>query len=214
MARRQRPFWPIERTSASRSYLAGRGVNNRCAKRLRPVAAGTVMRVSSWLAGFQRYAWVTAPAYRKITWRASTSTRSWSGKMRRALDDPQDLYQTVVYLLFKRNTCSLDATVAPRPKETGMLTTWRVPLAALALVFGSILAAGSASASAMASHPGAANINPGGLMTRPAGQVSGSQKSHLNEDQSTNWSGYAATGGTGAFSSVSASWVEPAGTCT
>jgi hypothetical protein len=95
-----------------------------------------------------------------------------------------------------------------------MLTKWRVPLAALALVFGSILAAGSASASAMDSHPGAANINPGGLMTRPAGQVSGSQKSHLNEDQSTNWSGYAATGGTGAFSSVSASWVEPAGTCT
>ena len=95
-----------------------------------------------------------------------------------------------------------------------MLTKWRVPLAALALVFGSILAAGSASASAMASHPGASNINPGGLMTRPAGQASGSQKSHLNEDESTNWSGYAATGGTGAFHSISASWVEPAGTCT
>jgi hypothetical protein len=31
---------------------------------------------------------------------------------------------------------------------------------------------------------------------------------------STNWSGYAATGGTGAFTSVSASWVEPTAKCT
>ncbi|HEV2638589.1 MAG TPA: G1 family glutamic endopeptidase [Actinocrinis sp.] len=30
---------------------------------------------------------------------------------------------------------------------------------------------------------------------------------------STNWSGYAATGGTGAFKSVSASWKQPAVTC-
>jgi Peptidase A4 family len=30
---------------------------------------------------------------------------------------------------------------------------------------------------------------------------------------STNWSGYAATGGTGAYKSVSASWVQPAVTC-
>ena len=32
--------------------------------------------------------------------------------------------------------------------------------------------------------------------------------------ESTNWSGYAATGGTGAFSSVSASWTQPALKCT
>ena len=30
---------------------------------------------------------------------------------------------------------------------------------------------------------------------------------------STNWSGYVLTGGTGAFSSVSASWTEPAASC-
>jgi len=30
---------------------------------------------------------------------------------------------------------------------------------------------------------------------------------------STNWSGYAATGNNGSFSSIAASWVEPAGTC-
>jgi hypothetical protein len=33
------------------------------------------------------------------------------------------------------------------------------------------------------------------------------------QDQSTNWSGYAVTGGTGAFNSVSASWTQPAATC-
>ena len=32
--------------------------------------------------------------------------------------------------------------------------------------------------------------------------------------ESTNWSGYAATGANGAFSSVSASWTEPTATCT
>src|SRR5580704_14612536 len=72
MARRQRPFWPIERISASRSYRAGRGVNNRCAKLLRLVAAGSVTGVSLWLAGFQRYAWITAPAHGKITRPAAT----------------------------------------------------------------------------------------------------------------------------------------------
>jgi hypothetical protein len=30
---------------------------------------------------------------------------------------------------------------------------------------------------------------------------------------STNWSGYAATGNNGAFTSVSSSWIEPTGTC-
>src|SRR6266487_4521333 len=67
MARRQRPFWPIERISASRSYLAGSGANSRCAKRLPPAPAGSVMGVSSWLAGFQLYALITASACGKIT---------------------------------------------------------------------------------------------------------------------------------------------------
>jgi hypothetical protein len=135
--------------------------------------------------------------------------------MRRSPDEFPKIFTELWYICYSNAIyICIDTTVAPWPKESAILTKWRVPLAALALVFGSILAAGSASASAMASHPGAANINPGGLMTRPAGQVSGSQKSHLNEDESTNWSGYAATGGTGAFNSISASWVEPAGTCT
>jgi hypothetical protein len=103
--------------------------------------------------------------------------------------------------------------VTPWPKESTMSRRWCIPLTTLALVVGSMLAAGSASAATTASPPGAAHITPGGLMIRPAGQVSGSKKAHLNEDESTNWSGYAVTGASGAFNSVSASWVEPTGTC-
>jgi hypothetical protein len=95
-----------------------------------------------------------------------------------------------------------------------MIRKWCIPLTTLALVFGSMLAAGSASATAMAPHPGASHFTPGGLMIRPAGHVAGSAKAHLNQDESTNWSGYAVTGANGAFHSISASWVEPTGTCT
>jgi hypothetical protein len=77
-----------------------------------------------------------------------------------------------------------------------------------------MLAAGSASAAAMGPHPGVPHFTPGGLMVRPAGQVAASPKAHLNQDESTNWSGYAVTGASGAFHSISASWVEPTGTCT
>jgi hypothetical protein len=95
-----------------------------------------------------------------------------------------------------------------------MIRKWCIPLTTLALVFGSMLAAGSASAAAMAPHPGVSHFTPGGLMVRPAGHVAGSPKAHLNQDESTNWSGYAVTGASGAFHSISASWVEPTGTCT
>jgi len=44
--------------------------------------------------------------------------------------------------------------------------------------------------------------------------VAGSQKVHVNQDESTNWSGYAVTGANGAYHSVTASWVEPTGKCT
>jgi Peptidase A4 family len=94
-----------------------------------------------------------------------------------------------------------------------MFRKWCIPFTTLALVFGSMLAAGSASATAMAPHPSAAHFTPGGLMVRPAGHLA-SRKSHLNQDESTNWSGYAVTGANGAFHSISASWIEPTGTCT
>ena len=96
-----------------------------------------------------------------------------------------------------------------------MSRRWCIPLTALALVFGSMLAAGSASAATtgcpsgrLAFHSRAAS------WSGPPGMLAGSQKVHVNQDESTNWSGYAATGANGAYHSVIASWIEPTGTCT
>ena len=80
-----------------------------------------------------------------------------------------------------------------------------------------MLAAGAASA---AVHPAAHHAvrpavrgwNPGGVMHHVSG-VSPAAGGVRHADQSTNWSGYAVTGGTGAFTSISASWTEPTGTC-
>jgi len=49
-------------------------------------------------------------------------------------------------------------------------------------------------------------------MIRPKGAHSATHNGRTT-DESTNWSGYAATGGNGAFKSVSASWTEPKATC-
>jgi Peptidase A4 family len=100
-----------------------------------------------------------------------------------------------------------------------MLRRWYIPLTALALVLGSWLAAGSASAAplaahAAAAHPTAAGFVPGGRLITPDGASRPTGRGALNaEVESSNWSGYAATGANGAFSSVSASWTEPTATC-
>jgi Peptidase A4 family len=102
-----------------------------------------------------------------------------------------------------------------------MVRRWCIPLATMALVIGSWLAAASSSAAPRAvhpalSHPAAAQgLTPGGRMIRPAaGQRPSAGHGVSNaEVQSTNWSGYAATGANGAFRSVSASWTEPTATC-
>jgi hypothetical protein len=92
-----------------------------------------------------------------------------------------------------------------------MLKRLCVPLTALALVAASWLAMGSASASAAV--PGhAAGFIPGGLI-RPGGADRPAVSGAVNQAESTNWSGYAATGGNGAFSSVSSSWTQPTATC-
>jgi hypothetical protein len=57
-------------------------------------------------------------------------------------------------------------------------------------------------------------IGPAAQLARPAGHGTRPLVAHggpLNAASSTNWSGYAANGGT--YTSVSASWVEPTGTC-
>jgi hypothetical protein len=91
-----------------------------------------------------------------------------------------------------------------------MLRRWGILTAMLSLMAGLTLATGSASASA---STGTMGIRPGG----PINLVSSSSvgAAHVrgirNQAESTNWSGYAAT--TGTYSSVSASWTEPTGTC-
>jgi Peptidase A4 family len=96
-----------------------------------------------------------------------------------------------------------------------MSRRWCIPVTTLALVVGAMLAAGSTAAAATAQRPGPSHaIMPGGLMIRPAGHAAGPSVGVRHQAESTNWSGYAVTGGSGAFHSVSASWVEPTGICT
>ncbi|HEY7144814.1 MAG TPA: G1 family glutamic endopeptidase [Streptosporangiaceae bacterium] len=96
-----------------------------------------------------------------------------------------------------------------------MSRRWSVPLAAIALVFGSVLAAAGASAATMApqvTHITA--IQPGGTMVRsgaPHAQVRGVGHTTVT---STNWSGYASSGANGHYTKVSGAWTEPTGTCT
>ncbi|MBV9747790.1 MAG: hypothetical protein JO157_03140, partial [Acetobacteraceae bacterium] len=94
------------------------------------------------------------------------------------------------------------------------MSRWRVPLAAITLLSGSLLlaAAGSASAATTA-HPGTTHVRPGGSIAgfQPGGPLekhagaTPQGKGVKNDATSTNWSGYAVTGGTDAFNSVSSS---------
>lgn len=70
-------------------------------------------------------------------------------------------------------------------------------------------------ATSAAAGPDTANgarVQPGGT-----GHLIGPSTTHPGARNttttSTNWSGYAATGGSGSFTSISSSWAEPMGTC-
>jgi hypothetical protein len=90
-----------------------------------------------------------------------------------------------------------------------MARRWIIPVATLALVGGSMFSATMASASTARPVSGHVMVQPGA----PARHlVPFSNIKH--SVTSSNWSGYAATGGSGAFTSVSASWTEPTGHCT
>jgi hypothetical protein len=87
-----------------------------------------------------------------------------------------------------------------------MLRRWCMVLALAVLTAGLALTANGASA-APTSGP---TFSPGGLI-----HLMGVSAAHTRglsfQAQSTNWSGYAGT--TGTYTSVSASWIEPTGTC-
>src|ERR1700722_13291380 len=89
---------------------------------------------------------------------------------------------------------------------------WLIPLAALAVAIAPALASTAASASTHSN--GALAIQNGGTdqhVTKPGTAALGAHSGLRNETSSTNWSGYAADSGT--YTSVSASWVQPTGTC-
>jgi len=105
-----------------------------------------------------------------------------------------------------------------------MIRRWCISLTSIALVSGSLMAAAGSASASVSAHPGATAARggtatrgwtPGGLMQRPAGAAAPIKAAHglKHQTTSTNWSGYAVTGSNGAFSRVSASWTEPAATC-
>jgi len=92
---------------------------------------------------------------------------------------------------------------------------WSIPLTTAVIALGSLLGlASNASAAVAVHHPASmGGYRPGGPMVRPAGHLGVRSVHGHTTAESTNWSGYAATGANGAFSSVSASWTEPTATC-
>ncbi|HXW47212.1 MAG TPA: G1 family glutamic endopeptidase [Streptosporangiaceae bacterium] len=101
-----------------------------------------------------------------------------------------------------------------------MLRRCSIPIAILSLVISTMLAAGTASA-AQRAHPGTTRIKPGAFVHayQPGGPMDRAESGGLpgrrssSSVLSTNWSGYAVTGSSGTFTSVSASWTEPTATC-
>jgi hypothetical protein len=103
-----------------------------------------------------------------------------------------------------------------------MSRRWSASLTIAALSLGTLAAAaGPAAAAPAAPHPGTTTLTrpggmtngfrPGGLMIRAGTHTL--SRGRFTEVESSNWSGYAQTGGNGAFSSVSASWTQPTATC-
>jgi hypothetical protein len=105
-----------------------------------------------------------------------------------------------------------------------MFRRWSIPLTTAVVAFGSLLGMANASAAVTAHHPSttshrpggetASGFRPGGVLQHAVGGarvvVHGSRASAT----STNWSGYAVTGASGAYKSVAAAWTEPSATCT
>jgi len=99
-----------------------------------------------------------------------------------------------------------------------MARRWLVPLATIGLVSGAMAVVAGAASASTPSHGAIRSttvhaFRPGGLMVRPSGVARVLGRDHNTTAQSTNWSGYAATGANGAFHSVSASWTQPTATC-
>jgi hypothetical protein len=103
-----------------------------------------------------------------------------------------------------------------------MARRWYVPLLALPVAIGTVVAVleGVASASPGLAHTAARTaavqgLYPGApMISASGGAAPGAGHGILNPSESSfNWAGYAVDGGRGAFRSVSASWTEPRVSC-
>ncbi|HWG01037.1 MAG TPA: G1 family glutamic endopeptidase [Trebonia sp.] len=104
-----------------------------------------------------------------------------------------------------------------------MLRRWCISLATLGLAAGAAVAAPAAGGALAAPHPATVtatrvithgSIRNGGVavhLSRPGAPLSAQSGIRRESTTSTNWSGYAADGGT--YTSVSAKWKEPTGSC-
>jgi hypothetical protein len=103
-----------------------------------------------------------------------------------------------------------------------MARRWYVPLLAFPVAIGTVVAVleGVASASPGLAHAAARTaavqrLFPGAPMISPSGPAVPGLRGGVNATAtSSNWAGYVLQGRSGAFRSVSASWVEPRVTCT
>ena len=105
-----------------------------------------------------------------------------------------------------------------------MIRRWCIPLTTVALAVGSLMAVAGTASAATVSHPGTTHVRPGGavhafqpggVMQRPSGALAHATTHGVKNASttSTNWSGYAVTGASSHFTSVSASWTEPTAHC-
>ena len=95
-----------------------------------------------------------------------------------------------------------------------MTRHWSIPVSVLALAAGSVAIATAAPAMAATAAPAAhSHFVPGGVLFKPATNLGpqGAVRAGSKIEYSSNWSGYAVTGGT--YTSVSATWVQNAGSC-
>jgi len=97
-----------------------------------------------------------------------------------------------------------------------MRRKWPVVTAAIPLAFGwALVAAHPAAASIRPGVPGpGAQVRSGGPVSQPGGQAGGQAGGQDTGASSSNWAGYAVTGASGSFTSVSASWTQPTASCT
>jgi hypothetical protein len=98
-----------------------------------------------------------------------------------------------------------------------MVRQWCVIGAALAVMIGTATAAADVASAApfLTASFAAPAVSPGHPMVGPGGvAVPGARRASAGKEVgSMNWSGYAVSGGNGAYHSVSASWTVPAVTC-